>query len=169
MNKQREIEELFSMFHDFEIKNVSKDGEALTLEFVIPWGQVQNPAVLEYLIKVELSGCNNLLCEYFVFKDDEANKSKPVALRETESILTSDLRTISKLGLEVQSYTYTPPDIYALNCNSSKEIAGGELTLTATGYRIFDRNDAPLTLDQLKQWATEWWSKIQEMWDEQKK
>jgi hypothetical protein len=55
-----------------------------------------------------------------------------------------------------------------LHCNSSKEIAGGELTLTATDDRIFDCNDEPLTLDQLKQWATEWWGRIQEMWNEQK-
>ncbi|MBC5992709.1 hypothetical protein [Pontibacter cellulosilyticus] len=169
MNRQQEIEELFSMFHDFEIQSVSKDGEALTLEFVIPWGQVWNPAILEYQIKVELSGCRNLLCEYFVFKDDEANKLKPLALRETEIRTTNAPQTIEELGLEVQSYTYTQPDSYVLHCNSSKEIAGGELTLTATDYRIFDSFDKPLTLDQLKQWAAEWWGRVQEMWDEQKK
>lgn len=169
MNRQQEIEELFSMFHDFEIQSVSKDGEALTFEFVIPWGQVWNPAILEYQIKFELSGCRNLLCEYFVFKDDEANKSKPLALWETEIRTTNDPQTIEDLGLEVQSYTYTQPNSYVLHCNSSKEIAGGELTLTATDYRIFDSNDEPLTLDQLKQWAAEWWGRVQEMWDEQKK
>ncbi|MBF8965771.1 hypothetical protein I0P70_21140 [Pontibacter sp. FD36] len=169
MNRQQEIEELFSMFHDFEIKSVSKDGEALTLDFVIPWGQLWNPVVLEYQIKIELSGCRNLLCEYFLFKDDEANKSKPLALRETEKRVTSDPQTMNKLGLEVQSYTYTPPDTYVLHCNSSKEIAGGELTLTATDYRIFNDNGEPLTLDQLKQYATQWWDSIKEMWDEQKK
>ncbi|TPE39138.1 hypothetical protein [Pontibacter mangrovi] len=169
MNKQKEIEELFSMFHDFEIKSVSKDRETMTLEIVIPWGQVWNLAVMEYQIKVELSGCRSLLCEYFVFRDDEANKSKLLALRETEKRITSDPQTMDKLGLEVQSYTYTPPDTYVLHCNSSKEIAGGELTLTATDYRIFNNNGEPLTLDHLKQWATEWWGRIQEMWDEQKK
>lgn len=157
------------MFHDFEIKSVSKDRETLTLEIMIPWGQVCTPAVMEYQIKVELSGCRNLLCEYFVFKDNEANKSKPLALRETETRITNDPQTIEELGLEVQSYTYTQPDTYVLHCNSSKEIAGGELTLTATDYRIFDCNDEPLTLDQLKRWATKWWDGIQEMWDEHKK
>jgi hypothetical protein len=169
MNKQQEIEELFSMFHDFEIRSVRKDGEALTLEFVIPWGQVWNPAVLEYQIKVELSECRNLLCEYFPFKDEDVNKMKPLALRETEKRITNDPQTMEKIGLGVQSYTYTPPDTYVLHCNSSKEIAGGELTLTATDYRIFDCNDEPLSLDRLKQWAAEWWDGIQEMWNEQKK
>ena len=157
------------MIHDFEIMSVSKDVEALTLKFVIPWGQVWDPAVLEYQIKVKLLGCRNLLCEYFLFKNDEANKLKPVALRETERIITSDPQTMEKLGLEVQSYTYTQPDTYVLHCNSSREIAGGELTLTAWDYLIFDCDDEPLTLDQLKQWSAEWWSKFQEMWDEQKR
>lgn len=156
------------MFHDLEIKSVSKDREALTLEFVIPWGQVWNPAVLEYQIKVELSGCSNLQCEYFLFKDDEASKLKPLALRETEKRTTNAPQTMGKLGLEVQSYTYSRPVTYVLHCNSSKEIAGGELTLTATDYQIFDCNDESLTLDQLKQWATECWGRIQEMWDGQK-
>ncbi|RIJ42332.1 hypothetical protein [Pontibacter oryzae] len=169
MNEQQEIEELFSMFHDFEIKSVSKYRETLALEIVIPWGQVWTPPVLEYQIKVELLGCRNLLCEYFVFKDDEANKSKPIALRETEKRTTSDPQTMEKLGLDVQSYTYTQPETYVLHCNSSKEIAGGELTLTATDYRISNSNGEPLTLDHLKQWATEWWGRIKEMWDEQKK
>ncbi|GAB3532954.1 hypothetical protein GCM10027443_17490 [Pontibacter brevis] len=169
MNKQQEIEELFLMFHDFEIKSVNKDGEALTLEFVIPWGQVWNPAILEYQIKIELLGCSDLLCEYFLFKDDEANKLKPVALRETEKRTTSDPQTMEKLGLEIQSYTCIQPDTYVLHCNSSQGIAGGDLTLTATDYRIFNSNGEPLTLDHLKQWATEWWDGIQEMWDEQKK
>ncbi|SIT76267.1 hypothetical protein SAMN05444128_0313 [Pontibacter indicus] len=157
------------MFHDFELKGVSKDGEALTLEFVIPWGQVWNPVVLEYQIIVELSGCRDLLCEFFVFKDYEANKSKPLALQETEKRITNDPQTLAKLGLEVQSYTYTTPDIYVLHCNSSKEIAGGELTFTVTDYQIFNDNGEPLTLGKLKQWASQWWDSIQEMWDEQKK
>ncbi|NEM98509.1 response regulator transcription factor [Pontibacter burrus] len=148
---------------------MSKDREALTLEFVIPWGQVWTPAVVEYQIKVELSGCRSLLCEYYLFKDDKANKLKPVALRETEKRITSAPLTMEKLGLEVQSYTFTQPDVYVLHCNSSREIAGGELTLTATDYRIFNNNGEVLSLDQLRQWATEWWDRIQEMWDEQKK
>lgn len=157
------------MFHDFEIESVSKNEDALTLVFVIPWGQLWNPAVMEYQIKVELLGCRSLLCEYFLFKDDKANKIKPVTLQETERIITSDPQTIAELGLEIQSYSYNQPDTYVLQCNSSKEIAGGELTLTATDYKIFDCNDTPLTLDQLKQWATEWWNGIQEMWYEHKK
>jgi hypothetical protein len=169
MNKQQEIKELFSVFHDFEIKTVSKDGESLTLGFVIPWGQVWNPAVLEYQIKVELTRCRDLLCEYFTFKDDEANRLKPIAFRGTEKRTINDPLTIENLGLEVQSCSYTQPDIYVLHCNSSRDIAGGELTLTATNYQIFDSDGGPLTLNQLKHWANEWWDSIQEMWDEQKK
>ncbi|QHL85920.1 hypothetical protein GU926_00060 [Nibribacter ruber] len=166
-NEQQEIEELFSMFHDFEIISVKKIGDVLTLELVIPWGEVWIPPIMDYQIKLDLIGCRELKCDYFVFKNDEVTKLKPTALRETIRKTTSDTRTISNLGLEIQNFTLFEPDSFILNCNNSKGIAGGELAFTAKDYMLFKSLGEPLPLHKLKQWATQWWDGIQEMWNKE--
>ncbi len=84
MDKQLEIGELFSMFHDFEIKGFKLDSELLTLNIEIPWPQIWKPPIYDYQIRLELFGVKDIVCEYYLIKSDEANISKPWALRESE-------------------------------------------------------------------------------------
>ncbi len=165
--KQQDIDDLFSMFHDFSIASAELDKDVLTLGIIIPWGEMWN--IDEYKIRVELVGCSGISCTYHPFKDDDLNRAKPRVHQATEQKITTDPGIIATLGLDVQRHSYNPPNTYVLHCNSTSDIAGGELTLTATDLKLYDRDGLPLTLDKMKQWGTDWWDGIQKMWDEQKK
>lgn len=168
MEKRREVEELLSMFHDFELIGVSRAGDVLSLNFVIPWGQVWEPTVLDYQIKVKFFGCEYLKCEYYTFKEDKANISELRALRETEDRFTTDTAEIALLGLEVQHTTFQEPNLFTLHCNSSKNIAGGKITFSSHACHVLDSNDKHISLKQLKLWSTKWWGSIEHMWAQKK-
>ena len=61
-NTRQEIDNLFSMFHDFEIKSLTYDNSNLEMTIQIPWGQLWDD--LNYYIKIELSGCDFINCDY---------------------------------------------------------------------------------------------------------
>ena len=54
---------------------------------------------------------------------------------------TNEPKTISELGLEVQSHNFYSPNRYEFLCNSSKNYVGGQLTFTADNFDIFNKDN----------------------------
>jgi hypothetical protein len=160
MDKQQELNDLFSLFHDFEITLLTYQKNTLNLTITIPWGEVWND--WNYQIRLELAGCDFFQCDYSEFIDGDNLSSD----RKTIDKTTNDPSTISDLGLEIQSHTYAPPNKYAFKCNSSRNCAGGLLTFSADDYKLFNAEGVPIDLTQMNKWSTDWWEKIRKMWDE---
>ncbi|MCZ8285402.1 MAG: hypothetical protein O9353_08075, partial [Bacteroidia bacterium] len=74
-NKQREeLNDLFSMFHDFEITTLEYKDTVLTLTIEIPWGHLWDD--LTYHIKLELTGCEFIQCDYAELLNTAENISR---------------------------------------------------------------------------------------------
>lgn len=156
---------LFSLFHDFIIKEVHQHGDRITLRVSIPWGQMFDTPENDYSITVVLADCSEISCTYWTIKTDMENRSKPVPFRKTDEWRTTDMATISTLGLEVQSHLYTPPASYLLRSNSDRSIhgariAGGDLRFSALAFKLFDADNKPMELSNLEAWGAAWWKSI---------
>ncbi|TMI75723.1 MAG: hypothetical protein E6H09_00250 [Bacteroidetes bacterium] len=150
---REDINDLFSMFHDFDIVNIKLEKEVLVITINTPFGELWG--VDEYILLVELTGCTGVTCEYL-------NKNGKL---ET----TCDCDKISALGLDIQSYQYHPPRQYEFFCDGhNRYIESGQMRFDADTVGVFDRNHNQITLDILKKLATMRWESIQRMWDEQK-
>lgn len=159
---RQEIDELFSMFHDFEIVLMTYDKGTLDLTIRIPWGELWDD--LDYKIKVTLSGCAFIHCDYYEVINTPDNLSKNWVDRAAADKSTNDPKIISELGLEVQSHNYYSPNKYEFLCNSGSEnCQGGKLTFTADNYKIFNNDGVQIDLKQIKKWSTDWWNSIQKI------
>jgi hypothetical protein len=169
-DRQQEIDDLLSMFHDFDIVNAELNGDTLILAITIPWGSMWIKDDYTYTIRLELIGCIFFSCDYYKIKSKELIKIGDNRYqRDTEKITTTNPADLNGLELSIQSRTKIQPDTYELHCISTEEIDFATITLTTTDYRIFDQDGKEFTLDKMKQWATDWWDGIQKMWDEQKR
>lgn len=158
-NKQREeLNDLFSMFHDFEVIKLEYKDAVLTLTIEIPWGQLWDD--LNYHIKLELTGCEFITCDYAELLNTPENRSRNAVDRSYIEKSTQDQKVISEIGLEVQRHTFLPPNQYEFICNSSKDYAGGHLIFTADGYSLFNKENEKIDLEQMKKWSTDWWKRI---------
>ena len=158
-NRIKDIEDLFSMFHDFEIVGLKLEKDILTMEILLPWSEMWD--IIDYKMTFRFSGCTSLKCNYFV----QTNKE----------YTTTDISEIVKLELDVQSCEFKAPNGFSLHCNSYanhgdtiNSIAFARVELNVSDYQIFDNDNHEMTLDKMKQWGTDWWDGIQKMWDEQK-
>jgi len=157
-NTRQELDDLFSMFHDFEIKLLIYQNTTLRLTFILPWGELWDD--LNYQIKVELTGCDFIHCDYAEILNTPDNLAKNWVDRCSIDKSTNDSNIISELGLEVQSHKFYSPNKYEFRCNSSKKFAGGQLTFTADNYLILDKDGNKITLNKMQKWCTDWWEKI---------
>jgi|GEM_PF-3546603 hypothetical protein len=166
---RQEINDLFSMFHDFGIISLTYINKNLTMTLAIPWGQLWDD--LNYQIRLELSGCDFILCNYSecINTNEHFDASSPKNRWVDKT--TSEPNTITELELEVQSHEFITPNRYVFRCNSSRCISnnpfdsgnligGGKLFFTAEDYAIFDKDGKQIDLNQMKKWCTEWWDKI---------
>lgn len=158
-DSKQEIEDLFSMFHDFEITSLTLENKSLDLTIRIPWGELWDD--LDYQIRVLLNPCDFIRCEYSELLNTPDNLSKKAVDRSYVDKTTSNPQIISELGLEVQRYNFSPPNVYEFLCNSSKNYAGGKLIFTAESYILLDKEGSKIELDQMKKWCTDWWKKIE--------
>ena len=155
---RQEIDELFSMFHDFEIKSLTFDNSNLAMTIQIPWGQLWDD--LNYYIKIELSGCDFINCDYAEVLRTPENLAKRWVDRSHIDKSTNDQEVISEIGLEIQRHEFYTPNKYKFLCNSSKEFAGGELTFTADNYKLFNKEGIQIDIQQMEKWCKEWWDSI---------
>jgi hypothetical protein len=162
-----EIQDLFSMFHDFDIIAIKHESSILTLTLEIPWGQIWNEEE-SYIITLSLNGCKTISCDYLELKSRVPIQTTEGLRFDSMEKSTSDIEVIESLGLSVQSYEYKNADHYVFYCNGKGKIDSGQLMFTADNYKILDHYNKAITLDKLKQLSTMWWNSIQKMWDEQK-
>lgn len=160
IDKQLEIDELFSMFHDFEIILLTYNDNILNLMIKIPWGQLWDD--LDYFIRVELIGCNFINCDYTEVLNTPENLAKRLVDQSHIDKSTNDQEIISNIGLEVQRHEFYPPNKYIFLCNSSKNTTygGGHLTFTADNYKIFNKEGNQIDIQQMEKWCREFWDKI---------
>jgi len=169
-DRQQDIDDLLSMFHDFDIVNAELNRDTLILAITIPWGSMWIKDDYTYTIRLELIGCTFFSCDYYKIKSKELIKIGDNRYqRDTEKITTTNPTDLNGLELSIQSRTNIQPYTYELHCISNEEIDFATITLTTTDYRIFDQDGKEITLDKMKQWGTDWWDGIQKMWDEQKR
>jgi hypothetical protein len=170
MNKQDELTGLLSSFHDFDIVEARLTEDILILGLVIPWGSMWKQDDYSYKIQIELPGCREFECHYWVIK---SKKVIPVgsnlAMQDSEEKTTKNPADIMPLDLSIQSSTYQSPDRYELHCIAGPNIDFATLTITANDYRIFDQNGGRVNIETFKQWHKDWWDGIQKMWDDQKR
>ena len=156
--KQQEFDELFSMFHDFEIITLTYIDNQIIMTIQIPWGELWDD--LNYYIKLELSGCDYVHCDYTEPSNTFENLKKRPAERTYIEKYTEDTTIISEMGLEIQSHQLFKPNKYQFICNSSKDYANGDLTFTAVDYKIFNKEGVLIDLNQMRDWCNEWWSSL---------
>jgi hypothetical protein len=164
---QDDIQDLFSMFHDFELKTVKYENEVLTLQIEIPWSQLWDNDK-SYEIRLEVHGCKYFYCDYQERIHNGPFKSFENINLDRIEYSTKDIATIMSLRLSIQSHVFKSPNHYIFYCNGKEKIDEGQLMFTTDSYKLFDENDNILTLDKMKEIATLWWDGIQNMWDNQK-
>ena len=170
-NKIQEIDDLFTMFHDFEIVGIRLVNDVLTLQILLPWSQMWN--VDNYIMTFEFQGCKSIKCNYHVRVSDELVQTETSRYYPTEEKFTTDPSEIVKFELDIQRHLLIKPNSFKLFCTSSSGIGIGQvesatIELTTTNYKIFDNKGQEMSLDKMKAWSSDWWQKIQKMWDEQK-
>jgi len=150
---RQDIDDLFSMFHDFEIVQMKHENKVLTITMSTPWAELRDEK--DFIIILELYGCDHVTCEY-----SEMNGVNNV---------TSDCKLISTLGLDIQSHKFYPPDIYEFFCeaHNNNVIADGQIKFNTNDFFLFDQEQNLLRLDKMKELATMWWRSIQKMWDDE--
>jgi hypothetical protein len=172
-NRAKEIDDLFSMFHDFEILGIKLYNETLRMEFLLPWSKMWG--IENYKLTFKFEACNKFVCHYFKRIGTELVKHEKGIHYPASEFITKDILEIKQLELDVQSHNFKEPDNFILYCNSSTsfgnkigQIDFARIELTAKDYKIYDNDNNEISLEKMKEWATEWWNGIQRMWDEQK-
>ncbi len=174
-NRIQDINDLFSMFHNFEIVGLKLENQTLTIEIILPWSEMWN--IENYKMTFEFDGCKNIICIYHRRTSNELIRTETGDYYyPTEELTTSKLNEILKLKLDVLNHGFQKPNNFELFCDSftshKNAINGIDfaiIRLSALDYKIFDNDGNHMSLYKMKEWATEWWEGIQKMWDEQKK
>lgn len=168
-----DIDDLFSMFHDFEIVGLNLNDSIISMEILLPWSEMWD--IENYKMTFHFDGCKSLKCHYWKRTSNELKEWEKGVYYSSEEHVTTDPNEIVKLELDVQSHDFKEPDNFILHCNSSTshgseigQIDFGRIEISVADYQIFDNEMNEMTLDKMKSWATEWWDGIQKMWDEQK-
>jgi hypothetical protein len=169
-DKQDDLTGLLSSFHDFDIVDARWTDNVLSLGLEIPWGSMWVKDDYSYRIQIELSGCTEFLCRYWIIKSKELirvgdNKVR----RDTDERATTIPADILPLELSIQSSTFIQPNKYELHCIGGPDIDFARLTITADNYKIFDKSGDNVAIETFRQWHQDWWGGIQKMWDEQER
>lgn len=163
-NKQQEINDLLSLFHDFDIVAAELNRETLVLAITIPWASLWKKDDYTYTIRLELMGCTFFKCDFYKIISKELIKLEDKRYqRDTEKITTTNPSDLNVLELSIQSSKNIKLNTYELHCISNEEIDFATITIVTSDFRIFDQDGKEITLETMQQWATEWWDGIQKM------
>jgi hypothetical protein len=156
MGSQQNIDNLFAMFHDFQIVKLEYVKNKLSLTIKTPWGRLWND--VDFQIKLEMSGCDFVKCVYGEIIQTYDNSAMTTVNRKSADKTTTDPLIISNLLLEVQRHNSFDKNVYEFICNSSnKKCSGGELTFTATDIHILDMHNQEISFIQMGIWFSEFW------------
>src|SRR5688572_28285402 len=159
----QDIKDLLTMFHDFEIVDLYRADEVLTFETIIPWGELWD--IENYKLTFKFNGCKYLRCTFDKRTSDESMRSEKGAYYPTVQNTTDDIEEIKGLGLDIQRHGFATPNTYTLYCNGFGDgVEFGSLEFTADSFQILDNQGESISLDKMKNWATDWWTSIEEMW-----
>ena len=164
-DKTQQIDELFSMFHDFEIVGINVDDENCVMEILLPWSEMWN--IENYVIKIYLKNFKNLECHYFKRTSNKLIEWEKGAYYPSDEFITSDPKEIVKLELDIQRHDYIEPDKFILHCNSSSsfgnkigQIEFARIVFNAKDYEILDNENNRISLTKMKEWHKQWWAEI---------
>ena len=166
---QERLSELFVMFHDFEIVQISFTDKTLSLTIAVPWSQLWDEDGEFYRIELMLFGCERIHCTYYEYRSkdliqDESGTHYDLIEKETE-----DVAEIAGLELDVQSYSYDGDNNYVFHCDGRERINFAEFRFSAVDYQIVDWNGQVMTFEAMRKWGNDWWQSIQDMWDRQRR
>jgi hypothetical protein len=172
-NRITDIDDLFSLFHDFEIVGLKLDSNVLTMEILLPWSEMWG--IEDYKMTFRFDGCTKLKCHYLKRTSNELIEWEQGVYYPSEEHVTTNPKEIEKLELDVQRHDFKEPDNFTLHCNSStsqnNQIGGieyGRIEMRVTDYQIFDNEKKEISIDKMKDWATQWKDEIQKMLDSKK-
>jgi hypothetical protein len=173
-NKISEINELFDMFHDFDICNLELIDNTLTMQISIPWCEMWE--IDEFILTIKFSDCDNLNCIYYVRTSTEEVSWEKGVYHPNEKKETNNPQQIVKMELDIQNHEFKKPNTFLLNCNSSTsfgnkvgQIDFGQIVMTANNYQILGPEGSEIKLSQMKNWANDWWESIEKMHEENKR
>src|SRR5947209_10469753 len=105
---QNDIQDLFSMFHDFGISAVKYEKDILTLSIATTWSEMweENGG---FKLNLQVTGCNYLYCDYQESAHTAPFKSHQEINFDKIEYSTKDIETITSLNLSIQSYEFKVP------------------------------------------------------------
>ena len=169
-----EIDELFKMFHDFDIHTLELEDRILTMRISIPWCEMWE--IDEYILTFKFTECDEFSCIYHVRTSTELVQWEKGVYYPNEKKVTTDIGVIEKMELDVQNHEFLEPNTFYLNCNSSTsfgnqigQIDFGQIIMKASNYQVFDPGGEEIELSQLKLWENDWWKSIEKMHEDNKK
>ena len=157
MTPPKNIDDLFTMFHDIKVVSVDYDTETLTLFIKLPW-ILNMPDDFFLDVHVELFGCTEFVCTYSATDPSHENLTQAMDEIKYDEIKTNDTKIISELQLLIQLHEKVDSSKYVLHCNSKQaHIGGAKLYLVATDYSVFDFNGTEISENQLEKWWGDYW------------
>lgn len=111
--KRIDIDDLLSMFHDFEIIDIYFDNSIMTLVTLIPWGNSQ-----DFKLRFKFKNCEYLNCTYDKRTSEELIRTDKLSYYPTTQVSTGKVEEIKGLELNFQRHSFTEPNIYKLFCTS---------------------------------------------------
>ena len=143
---QNDIRDIFSIFHDGGIVDCEGDFDKLTLTIQCNYlAELINPDFENFF--VDLIGINKLEFDPW---------TNPIHLekrdfRSHEEYLKVDLEILSA---EIKD------DFVLITCNqhdTDLDFCGGNLMISANGFKLFDHNNKQMTMDQLDSISRTYW------------
>jgi hypothetical protein len=167
-----EIDDLFSMFHDFDVIGLSFNDEVLTMIIILPWSEMWD--IKSYKMTFQFFGVENLKCFYFKRTGTELIKWEKGLCYPTDEHVTVETNEIVDLELSIQSYEFHEPNRFILHCHSASsfgnrigQIDFARIELNVKDYKIFDNEINEISLNEMKEWGKDWWNRVQKIWDEE--
>lgn len=149
-----ELEKLFSTFHDFDIVALDNRDDSLIMTFRVPWGDMWEDS--DFKIKVVLKSGKIIGCTYFEWTDGINTSGGPNSVNKE----TTDIDTISQLGIDIQRFMSLGDGKYVFFCNGYDKVGGAEIIIKANCFELLDSKDKPLATNKYESWFNEWWTSI---------
>ena len=158
--QSNELNEFFSMFHDFEIKTLKHVAGNIHIVIEVPWGELWDD--YDYRIELIFSDCDKLECVY------ENNRCNIFHAVEKSGIIDySCIKKINDLSLIIRDYKQVEFSEFIFFCKNSESNLDVQLGFRVRKVQVLDREGSTISLEKMKEWSQLWWNSIKRMWDDQ--